>query len=97
MGKLFGNRWWVVVASVCGLVVGTGAINTFAFAVFLKPLTEDLGIGRGVFGAAAGVEFLATTVGVVILGWLLTRWGTRRVMIPGLLLCALTIALQSTL
>jgi MFS family permease len=97
MGKFFGNRWWVVVASVCGLLVGTGAINTFAFAVFLKPLTEDLGIGRGVFGSAAGLEFLATTLGTAILGWLLARWGTRRVMIPGLLLCALTTALQSTL
>jgi len=97
MGKLIGNRWWVVAASVCGLLVGTGAINTFAFAIFLKPLTEDLGIGRGVFGSAAAMEFLATTVGTAILGWLLARWGTRRVMIPGLLLCALTTALQSTL
>ena len=39
MGKSFSNRWWVVAASVCGLVVGTGPINTFAFGVFLKPVT----------------------------------------------------------
>ncbi len=97
MGKFFANRWFVVAASVCGLLVGTGAINTFAFAVFLKPLTQDLGIGRGVFGSAAGMEFFATTLGTGILGWLLARWGTRRVMIPGLLLCAATTALQSTL
>jgi hypothetical protein len=47
MGKFFSNRWWVVFASVCGLLVGSGAINVFAFGVFLKPVTEELGIGRG--------------------------------------------------
>jgi len=51
MGKSFGNRWWVVAASVCGLLVGTGPINTFAFGVFLKPVTQELGIGRGVLGS----------------------------------------------
>ena len=46
MGTFFGNRWWVVFASVCGLLVGSGSINIFAFGVFLKPVTEELGIGR---------------------------------------------------
>lgn len=97
MGKLFGNRWWVVFASVCGLLVGSGAINIFAFGVFLKPVTQDLGIGRGFFGSAVGIESLMTTVGTAILGFLLARYGTRRVMIPGLLLCAATLALHSTI
>lgn len=97
MGKFFGNRWWVVAASVCGLLAGTGAINTFAFGVFLKPVTEELGIGRGVFGSAQAGGFLMTTLGTAILGWLLNRWGTRRIMVPGLFLCACTVALQSTL
>ncbi len=97
MRKFFGNRWWTVVASVCGLLVGTGAINTFAFGVFLKPVTEELGIGRGVFGSAQGAGFLMTTLGTGILGWLLNTWGTRSIMVPGLFLCACTVALQATL
>lgn len=97
MGKFFSNRWWVVFASVCGLLVGSGAINIFAFGVFLKPVTEDLGIGRGFFGSALGIESLMTTFGTAILGWLLAHWGTRRVMIPGLLLCAGTLALHATI
>jgi MFS family permease len=97
MGKFFGNRWWVVFASVCGLLVGSGAINVFAFGVFLKPVTEELGIGRGYFGSALGINSLLTTLGCFALGWLLDRYGTRRVMIPGLILCAISTALYSTI
>jgi MFS family permease len=97
MGKSFSNRWWVVAASVCGLLVGTGPINTFAFGVFLKPVTQELGIGRGVLGSALAGGFILTTIGTAILGWMLDHWGTRRVMVPGLLICAGTVALQATL
>ena len=97
MGKFFGNRWWVVFASVCGLLVGSGAINVFAFGVFLKPVTEELGIGRGYFGSALGINSLMTTFGCFALGWLLDKYGTRRVMIPGLILCAISTALYSTI
>lgn len=45
MAGFFRNRWWVVFASICGLMVGSGAINIFAFGVFLKPVTEDLHVG----------------------------------------------------
>jgi MFS family permease len=97
MGRFFGNRWWVVVASVCGLLVGSGSINIFAFGVFLKPVTQELGIGRGYFGSALAVSSALTTLGCFPLGWLLDRYGTRRVMIPGLLLCAISTALYSTI
>ncbi|HVA15488.1 MAG TPA: MFS transporter [Stellaceae bacterium] len=97
MGKVFGNRWWVVFASVCGLLVGSGAINVFAFGVFLKPVTEELGIGRGYFGSALGINSVMTAAGCFGLGWLLDRFGTRRVMIPGIMLCALSTALYSTI
>jgi hypothetical protein len=52
MASLFVNRWWVVFATVCGLVVGAGPVNVFTFGVFLKPITEDLGLSRGAFSAA---------------------------------------------
>jgi MFS family permease len=97
MSNIFSNRSWIVAASVCGLLVGLKPINTFAFGVFLKPVTTELGIGRGVFDTALFGGFLMSTLGTAILGWALDHWGTRRVMIPGLLLCACTLALQSML
>jgi hypothetical protein len=41
------NRWWVVVATVLGLIVGAGPINVVAFGVFLKPITAELGSAAG--------------------------------------------------
>jgi len=42
MTSLFRNRWWVVLATIFGLLVGAGPINVFTFGIFLKPITEDL-------------------------------------------------------
>jgi MFS family permease len=89
---VFKSPWWVVFASICGLIVGSGAINIFAFGVFLKPVTEDLGISRGLLSSAVLVNGLLTALACPILGWLIDRYGTRRVMIPGILLFAATVA-----
>ena len=92
MPGVFGNRWWVVFATVCGLVVGAGPINVFTFGVFLKPITEDLGLSRGAFSAA--LTFHATIAAIVlpVIGWLVDRWGARRILLPGLFLYALATA-----
>src|SRR5215469_4281066 len=92
MASLFSNRWWVVFATICGLLVGAGPINVFTFGVFLKPITEDLGVSRGLFSTA--LTFHATIAAIVlpIIGWLVDRWGARRIMLPGLFLYALATA-----
>jgi len=92
MNGVFQNRWWVVFASASGLLVGAGAINVFAFGVFLKPITADLGLGRGVFASAIGMGSLLNAIACPILGWMIDRWGVRRVMIPGILLCTVATA-----
>ena len=89
---VFRNRWWVVFASICGLVVGSGAINIFAFGVFLKPVTEDLGISRGLLSSAVGINGLLNALACPVIGWLIDRYGTRRVMIPGILIFAAAVA-----
>jgi MFS family permease len=92
MGGFFGNRWWVVFASFCGLFVGAGVINVFTMNVFIKPITEDLGIGRGLFGSAMTFNSAANAVACPLIGWAISRWGLRRVMMPGIVLCALATA-----
>lgn len=88
MRGIFANRWWIVVATVCGLIVGGGAINVFAFGVFLKPITADLGIGRAMFSSALTLHSTLAALSCPAIGWLVDRWGARRVMIPGLLIYA---------
>jgi MFS family permease len=92
MHGVFANRWWIVFATVCGLVVGGGAINVFAFAVFLKPITAELGVGRGMFSSALTLHATLAALSCPLIGWLVDRWGARRVMIPGLVVYALATA-----
>ena len=92
MASLFHNRWWIVFATICGLVVGAGPINVFTFGVFLKPITEDLGLSRGAFSAALTFHAAIAAIVLPIIGWLVDRWGARRIMLPGLLLYALATA-----
>jgi hypothetical protein len=56
MPGIFANRWWVVAATVLGLIVGAGPINVFTFGVFLKPVTAELGIGRGLLSSALTLQ-----------------------------------------
>jgi MFS family permease len=92
MRGIFANRWWIVAATVCGLIVGGGAINVFAFAVFLKPISAELGVGRAMFSSALTLHATLAALSCPLIGWLVDRWGARRVMIPGLVVYAVATA-----
>jgi len=92
MRGIFANRWWVVAATVLGLVVGAGPIYVFAFGVFLKPITAELGVGRGMFSSALTLHSTIGALACPVFGWMIDRWGVRRCMIPGLVLYTLGIA-----
>lgn len=92
MRGIFANRWWVVAATVMALIVGAGPINVFSFGVFLKPITSELGIGRGTFSAALTAHSTIGALACPVMGWMIDRWGVRRCMIPGTIFYALSIA-----
>jgi MFS family permease len=92
MRGIFANRWWVVAATVLGLIVGAGPINVFSFGVFLKPITAELGIGRATFSSALTLHATMAALMCPVFGWMIDRWGVRRVMLPALVLYALGIA-----
>ena len=92
MRGVFGNRWLVVFASMCGLLVGTGPVLIFSFGVFLKPVSAELGVGRGDLSTAVLIATLVEAAACPVMGFLLDRFGVRRVMVPGILLYALAVA-----
>ena len=70
-------RWRMVVIAVLGLVCGPGPINIFAFGIFLKPVSEDLGVSRELLTLAL---VLTTSSGAAVnflVGWSIDRFGTR--------------------
>jgi MFS family permease len=84
MLRFFQNRWWIVVASLSGMLVGSGPLHLFVFNIFMKPVSAELGLSRGTLSSAVGLYGLINAGGSIIIGWMLDRWGTRRVMIPAL-------------
>src|SRR5262245_40671053 len=73
MTGIFASRWWIVFACACGLLVGAGAILIFTFGVFLKPITEDLGVSRGEMSGALGASTWFVAVSGPVIGWVIDR------------------------
>ena len=92
MRGIWASRWWVVAATVLGLIVGAGPINVFTFGVFLKPITAELGIGRGTLSSALTLHSTLGALASPIFGWMIDRWGVRRCMLPCLVYYALSVA-----
>jgi MFS family permease len=93
--RFFRNRWWVVFGSAVGLIVSGGPVNIFTFGVFLRAVTEDLHIGRGAFASAMLATNWIGAASGPFLGWLLDRYGARRVLLVGVVLFAAATATQA--
>lgn len=91
------NRWWIAGASLTAQLVGSGAINVFAFAVFLKPVATDLGIGRGVLSSALLMSTVMTAVGCLAFGALFDRIRIRTTLMLAVTFYAVSIAAFSLL
>jgi MFS family permease len=86
------NRWWIVVASFMAQLVGSGAINVFAFSVLLKPIASDLGLGRGALSSALLLSTSLTAVGCLTFGRMFDQGKIRVTLLPAIALFALSIA-----
>ncbi len=91
------NRWGIAVASALALIVGQGAINVFAAGVFLKPVGEELGFGRGEISNAILVSNLMVAIATPFFGRLLDRRGVRGPLLITIVLFALATAAMSLL
>ena len=89
---MFKNKWWIVVASLLALTVGSGPINVFAAGVFIKPIAKEFGFGRGQISTAIGLANLMMAITVPFLGRLYDRKGIRAVLLPTILLYAVATA-----
>lgn len=86
------NPWWTVFASILGLIVGAGAITVFGPGVFMKPVAQELGLGRGTISTAIGMSQIVMGCATPFLGRLIDRKGVRAVMLPTIVLFALSTA-----
>ncbi len=92
MKRVFSNPWWVVVGATLGLIVGNGPITLFTFGVFLKPVTAEFHWNRETVALALAVAQTLSGLSTPVVGWLIDRWGIRRITLPVIALFSLSVA-----
>jgi MFS family permease len=80
------NRWWIVFASVLGLLVGNGPIMQFTFGTLLPPVSREFGWSRGVVSSAIVMGLWMTGLATPVVGRLVDRFGIRAVALPAIAL-----------
>ncbi len=79
---------WVVVALSFLATLNSAGIRS-ALPVFINPLEAEFGWSRLSISWAGGISLLIFGIGAPLTGWLLDRFGPRRVMLGGLTLLGL--------
>lgn len=81
--------WWVIVASVLGMIVSQGPVLVFTFGIFMNPMAAEFNWNRSQISMALTVAILCAAFVTPLVGRLIDRYGAREVAIPALLLFGL--------
>ena len=72
---------WIIVYIMASAGAVSMAMGSLNFGLFIKPMGDDLGIGRAYFGWAQTARQVSSSVTSPTVGWLLDRYGSR-VLLP---------------
>lgn len=86
------NRWWIPFAAALALVAGQGAINVFSAGVFMKPVGDELGFGRGEFSNAIFLSNIMVAVFIPFFGRWVDRKGAKGPLLISIVLFGLATA-----
>jgi MFS family permease len=91
------SRWWIVAASLLGNVVGPGPSVIFVMNVFMVPVTTELHWTRGMFSSSLLASAIQAPIMTPLFGFLLDRYGIRKVALPTAFLYGLALSSLSLL
>ena len=77
--------WLTVVACGICLILSVGSLLVYSFGVFVRPLAHDFHWTRTQVSAALSIGQFAVALGAPLWGWLIDRFGPRRVVLPSIL------------
>lgn len=87
--------WWIVAVAAVAMSTGPGQFAFGAIALFIKPLGEEFGWDRAQVSLAATYFTIALALSIPIIGQLVDRFGSRRVLLPSILVFAALLALPA--
>ena len=85
--------WLVVLVSTIGLGIATSHVYTMG--IFITPLEHAFGWSRAQISGGLMANSVISVIGAPFIGWLIDRFGTRSVGLPGVALYCTAIALLS--
>jgi MFS family permease len=74
--------WTIVAVGFLAHIASAFSISS-TLSIFLKPLSNDLGISRGVFSLVRSGEILINAIAAPLIGSLIDRYGGRWLMVTG--------------
>jgi MFS family permease len=86
--------WWLVGAFfLCGLF-GNGIVN-YCFTSFIEPIASELGWSYVQISFAVSIRGFEIGLGAPVMGWLIDRWGSRKIVFSGTIMLCLGLLLLS--
>ena len=82
--------WWVVAVAALGLFFSEPTIGVYSFGVFLKAVSQDFHVGRGAVALAFTLHNICTASVTPLVGYLIDRFGAKRVVVPATVLVGVT-------
>ncbi len=89
--------WWNVATGFVGMGLSYAMFTIFAFGTLVKPLEEEFGWTRGELSFAITMTNFAVVIASPSLGFIIDKFGVRRVLIPSVVLMGLTVASMTLL
>ena len=89
--------WWIVAVAAIAMSTGPGQFAFGALGLFIKPLGEEFGWDRAQVSLAATYFTIALAFSIPIIGQLADRFGSRKVILPSVLVFASLLALPALL
>ncbi|MDP6646956.1 MAG: MFS transporter [Dehalococcoidales bacterium] len=74
---------WVIVGVMAVVAAITPSLATLNFGLFIKPMGNELGIGRSIFGWAMTARQVGSAIASPIVGRLVDRFGSRIMLATG--------------
>ena len=86
------RRWSVLAGSSIGMAVSVGPIFWLVLGLYLKPMTAEFGWSRTDFAVVFSSASVANALMLPVAGYLVDRYGPRRVILAGMTSLCLAVA-----
>lgn len=85
-----GTAWRVAVGSFFSLILSGAPLIVYTQSIFLEPMTRDFGWTRAQYFLPLSVAGMLGAFTTPLVGYLSDRFGVRRILLPGIVLFALS-------